>query len=177
MIDPTKLLRGAFLALALLFLAPVAGIGGSIFGVEAAQAATVSKITVIGNHQVETGAVVKYLALHVGDVATTTKISASVEELTATGLFKSVNVTMQGSALVVKVTENPIVAAVMFEGNQRFSDANLVAMIDVMNRGTVDQAGLARDVNAITKAYTDVGYSPVSVTTRREPVGDRSGRA
>src|ERR1700712_4800829 len=117
MIDPTKLLRGALLALALLFLAPLAGVGGSIFGVEAAQAATVAKITVVGNHEVDTGAVVKYLALHAGDVATAAKISTSVDALTATGLFKDVSVTMQGSVLVVKVSENPIVAAVMFEGN------------------------------------------------------------
>ena len=54
MIDPTKLLRGAVLALALLFLAPLAGVGGTLLGVEAAQAATVSKITVVGNKDVET---------------------------------------------------------------------------------------------------------------------------
>ena len=66
MIDPTKLLRSALLALALLFLAPM-GVGGALLGVEAAQAATVSKITVIGNKQVDTSAVIKYLALKVGD--------------------------------------------------------------------------------------------------------------
>ena len=38
MIDPTKLVRSAFLALALLFLAPLTGVGGSLLGVEAAQA-------------------------------------------------------------------------------------------------------------------------------------------
>jgi outer membrane protein insertion porin family len=83
-----------------------------------------------------------------------------------------VNVAMQGSTLVVKVSENSIVASVLFEGNQRFSDANLVAMIDLMNRGTVDEAGLARDVASIKKSYEDVGYTSVSVTTRLEPVGD-----
>ena len=138
MIDPTKLLRGAVLALALLFLAPV-GVGGTILGVEAAQAATVSKISVSGNKEVETAAIIKYLALKVGDEATSAKLSASVDALQATGLFRSVNVNMQGSALVVRVTENAVVASVLFEGNQRFTDANLVAMIDVMNRGTVDQ--------------------------------------
>jgi outer membrane protein insertion porin family len=172
MIDPTKLLRSAFLALALLFLAPIAGIEGGLVGVEAAQAATVSKITVVGNHQVDSGAVIKYLALGVGDVATPTKINASIDALQSTGLFKTVSVNMQGSTLVVKVTENSIVSSVLFEGNQRFSDANLVAMIDLMNRGTVDEGGLARDVASITKAYKDAGYSNVSVTTRLEPVGD-----
>ena len=93
MIDPTKLLRSAFLALALLFLAPL-GVGGTILGVEAAQAATVSKISVVGNSEVDDGTVIKYLALKVGDVATPGRLSASVDALQATGLFKSVNVTM-----------------------------------------------------------------------------------
>ncbi|MBI4920202.1 MAG: outer membrane protein assembly factor BamA [Devosia nanyangense] len=172
MIDPAKLLRSFVLALALLFVAPIAGIGGSLLGVEAAQAATVSKISVVGNSRVDDATVAKYLALGVGDVATTAKLNASVDALQATGLFKTVSVTMQGSTLVVKVSENSVVASVMFEGNQRFSDANLVAMIDLMNRGTVDDAGLARDVQSITKAYEDVGYNAVSVTTRLDPVGD-----
>src|SRR3569833_3039818 len=171
MIDPTKLLRSAFLALALLFLAPL-GVGGTILGVEAAQAATVGKISVVGNSEVDDATVVKYLALKVGDVATPGKLSASVDALQATGLFKSVNVTMQGSTLVVKVAVNSIVSSVLFEGNQRFSDANLVAMIDLENRGTVDQAGLDRDVATIKRAYTDVGYTDVGVSTRLEPVGD-----
>ena len=63
MIDPTKLVRSAFLALALLFLAPLTGVGGSLLGVEAAQAKNA-----------------------------------------------------------------PLVASVLFEGNIRFTDANLVAM-------------------------------------------------
>jgi outer membrane protein insertion porin family len=172
MIDPTKLLRSAVLALALLFLAPISGIGGSLLGVEAAQAATVSKISVVGNNQVDDATVIKYLALGVGEASTPAKINASIDALQATGLFKTVSVAMQGSTLVVKVSENSIVASVLFEGNQRFSDANLVAMIDLMNRGTVDEAGLQRDVASITKAYKDVGYTDVSVTTRLEPVGD-----
>jgi outer membrane protein insertion porin family len=172
MIDPTKLLRGAFLALALLFLAPVTGIGGSILGVEAAQAATVSKISVIGNSKVETVAIIKFLAIHVGEVATPAKINDSIQALTATGLFKSVSVSLQGSVLVVKVSENPIVGSVLFQGNVRFSDANLVAMIDLMNRGTVDEAGLARDVQSIQRAYTDAGYTDVKVSTKLDPTSD-----
>src|SRR3569623_1314890 len=170
MIDPTKLLRCAFLALALLFLAPL-GVGGTSLGVEAAQAATGSKISVVGNSEVDDATVIKYLALQVGDVATGAKLSASVDALQATGLFKSVNVNMQGSTLEVKVTENSIVSSVLFEGNQRFSAANLVAMIDLENRGTVDQAGLDRDITTIKQAYTDAGFTNVSVTTRLEPVG------
>ncbi|MEP7241226.1 MAG: outer membrane protein assembly factor BamA [Devosia sp.] len=176
MIDPTKLLRSAGLAFALLFLAPVAGIGGAFVGVEAAQAATVSKISVVGNTKVEDSAVINLLSIHVGETVTPQKIDASISALTASGLFKTVSVAMKGSVLVVSVTENPIVASVLFEGNVRFSDANLVAMIDLMNRGTVDQAGLERDTQTILQAYRDAGFTDVVVTTRLDPVGDGRDR-
>ena len=107
MIDPTKLVRSALLALALMFLAPLTGVGGSLLGVATAQAQNA-----------------------------------------------------------------PLVASVLFEGNIRFTDANLVAMIDTVNRGTADEAGLTRDVISITNAYKDVGFSAVQVSYRLEPVAD-----
>ncbi len=172
MIDPTKFARSAFLALALMFLAPLTGIGGTLLGVEAAQAATVSKINVSGNSQVDDATVIKYLALGIGDTITNDKLNASVDALLGTGLFKTASVKASGSTINVAVTENGIAASVLFEGNVRFSDANLVAMIDTINRGTVDDAGLARDVASIVKAYQDVGFSNVKVSYRLEPVGD-----
>jgi outer membrane protein insertion porin family len=171
MIDPTKLVRSALLALALMFLAPLTGVGGTLLGVEAAQAATVSKINVSGNSQVDDNTVIKYLALGIGDTITNEKLNASVDALLSTGLFKTASVKASGSTVNVAVAENAIAASVLFEGNVRFSDANLVAMIDTMNRGTVDEAGLARDVASIVKAYNDVGFSAVNVTYRLEPVG------
>jgi outer membrane protein insertion porin family len=172
MIDPTKLVRSAFLALALMLLAPLTGVGGPLFGVEAAQAAKVARITVSGNSQVDDATVIKYLALGIGDEATSVKLNASVAALQGTGLFRSASVAMQGTTLAVRVSENAIAASVLFEGNFRFSDANLVAMVDTVNRGTVDEASLARDIQSIVKAYHDVGYSDVKVTTRIEPVGN-----
>lgn len=172
MIDPTKLMRGVFLALALLLAAPLTGIGGSIFGVEAAQAQTVRKIDVIGNSKVDDSTVVNYLAVRVGDVATSPKINASIEALVATGLFKTVSVGMQGSTLVVKVSENGIVASVLFEGNQRFSDANLLAMVDIAAQGSFSDERLQRDIDSIKLAYTNAGYSAVTVTARTEAVAD-----
>lgn len=175
MTDLTKLARSAFLALALLVLAPFAGVGGSLLGVGAAQAATVTSISVSGNQRVDRATVIQYLTVEVGENATPQEIDASIDALTASGLFRTVSVTQQGGTLVVRVTENAVVASVLFEGNQRFTDANLVAMIDLMNRGTIDDAALARDVQQIRGAYEDAGYTDVGVSTRIEPVdGGRS---
>ncbi|MEQ1901911.1 MAG: outer membrane protein assembly factor BamA [Devosia sp.] len=172
MIDPTKLLRGAVLALALLLASPFAGVEFGVFGVEAAQAATISKISISGNTKVEDATIVDLLTVGIGDSATRADLDASTQALLSSGLFGSATVTMSGSTLVVKVSENLILASVLFEGNYRFTDANLVAMIDLVNKGAVTDAGLARDAASIKDAYVAAGYSNVSVTTRQEPVGD-----
>ncbi|MHB1103153.1 MAG: outer membrane protein assembly factor BamA [Devosia sp.] len=104
MIDPTKLMRGVFLALAMMFAAPLIGAGGPLLGVSEAQAQT----------------------------------------------------------------KEALVAAVLFEGNRGFSDAQLLAMVDVAARGTVSDDRLAADVESIRLAYVEKGYSNVRVSVRQE---------
>lgn len=104
MIDPTKLMRGVFLALAIMSAAPLIGAGGPLLGVNQAQA--------------------------------------------------------QG--------QDALVAAVLFEGNSGFTDAQLLAMVDVAARGTVSDSRLAADVESIRLAYVDKGYSNARVSARQE---------
>jgi outer membrane protein insertion porin family len=170
MIDPKKLMRGAVLALAILVAAPLMGVSGSFIGVEAAQAANVGKIVVSGNRLVDTPTVVSYLALKPGEAITPAKISASINALYGTGLFKTVNVTQSGGTVSVKVTENPVVASVLFEGNQRFTDANLLAMVNTASRGTYTADRLQTDVASIKNAYDQAGYNSVTVNARTEAV-------
>lgn len=170
MINATRLMRGVFLALAFLCAAPFAGIGGALIGVEAAQAQTVNRIDVSGNQRVDDRTIIAHLALRVGDTATGAKLSASTVALEETGLFSSVSVTFGGGVVRVVVSENQIIASVLFEGNQRFSDAELLAMIDIGNRGSFTQERLDRDVQSIHAAYIDVGFKNANVSSRVETV-------
>lgn len=104
MIDPTKLMRGVFLALAMMTAAPLVGAGGPLFGVVEAQAQS----------------------------------------------------------------RDALVSSVLFEGNRGFSDAELLAMVDVAERGTVSEGRLAADVESIRLAYIGKGYTNVSVSVRQE---------
>ncbi|WP_206513276.1 outer membrane protein assembly factor BamA [Pelagibacterium montanilacus] len=64
------------------------------------------------------------------------------------------------------------VSGVRFEGNSRFSDAELTSMVDVANRRVYSEAGIQGDVQAIQIAYDQAGYNDVSVTTRLETATD-----
>ncbi|MDB5505703.1 MAG: bamA [Devosia sp.] len=103
MMASPRLLRGVFMALALMLAAPLAGIGGSILG-----------------------------------------------------------------ATPVMAQQDPLVASVLFEGNTRFSDAQLLTMVDVSSRGTYNAARIATDVESIRLAYDGAGFLGVQVSPRAE---------
>jgi len=167
-----NLLRSFILSLALVLFVPMTGLSLGVFGVEAAQAQTVSRIVVLGNSRVDDTTLKSYLTIRVGDVATSSKIQTSITSLNSTSLFSSVSVRYSGGTLSVRVSENAIVASVLFEGNKRFSDDNLIAMVNLASRGTFTQERLQGDIASIRAAYDGAGYTNVSVTARTEAVQD-----
>ncbi|SHF46906.1 outer membrane protein assembly factor BamA [Devosia limi] len=106
MIHPTKLMRGAFLALAVLGAAPLAGTSIPLLGVATAQA------------------------------------------------------------------QEQLVGSVLFEGNRRFNDAQLLAMVDISSSGVFSQQRLAADIESIRQAYDRDGFMSVGVTAKTEALPD-----
>lgn len=102
----TKLMRGAFLALAMLGVASIAGPGIPLVGVATVQA------------------------------------------------------------------QEQLVGSVLFEGNRRFSDAQLLDMVNVSSSGIFSQQRLASDIESIRQAYDREGYLSVGVTSRVESIAD-----
>jgi len=71
-------------------------------------------------------------------------------------------------APAVMAQEQRLVAAVLFEGNNGFSDAQLLDMVNVADRGSFTEGSLAADAESIRLAYVAKGYMGVSVTPRLE---------
>jgi outer membrane protein insertion porin family len=72
--------------------------------------------------------------------------------------------------------EQRLVSAVLFTGNQGFSDAQLLAMVNVGERGTFSEDSLAADAESIRLAYVEKGYMGVTVTPRVEDAGNGRSR-
>lgn len=172
MTKSAQLLRSTLLALALVTAAPLAGQGVPLLGIAQAQAQTVNQISVSGNVRVDEGTVLSYLAVRPGQTATAANIEASRQALAASGYFQSVSVAMSGNTLNVRVVESSAVSSVAFQGNRRFSTAQLNTMVDVATRRVYTQEGIAGDIRTIEAAYDQAGYTNVSVTTRTETASD-----
>ncbi len=64
--------------------------------------------------------------------------------------------------------DDPLISAVLFEGNQGFTDAQLITMVDVATRGEADPAVIAADAESIRLAYEQRGFANVAVSYRLE---------
>lgn len=74
--------------------------------------------------------------------------------------------------VTVAHAQEQLVAAVLFEGNRRFPDSQLLTMVDISTTGIFSQQRLAADIESIRQAYDRDGFMSVSVTARTEQTSD-----
>ncbi|WP_052951712.1 outer membrane protein assembly factor BamA [Devosia soli] len=74
--------------------------------------------------------------------------------------------------VAVAQAQEQLVGSVLFEGNRRFSDAQLLAMVDLNASGIYTPQRLAADVESIRQAYDRDGFMGVTVTSRTEATAD-----
>ena len=79
----------------------------------------IQHIVVRGTQRVEAGTVLTYVGVREGDTYTPAETDQALKALSTTGLFSDVKTNFDGATgtLTIRVTENPIVNQVVFEGN------------------------------------------------------------
>lgn len=150
----------AIAALMLLSLATPAGF------ISQSQAATVSRISVVGNQRVDAETIGAYLRVQPGDSFGDAEIDASLKALFETGLFFKVDIQQRGGVLVVTVVENPIINEIAFEGNKKYKDAQLDSTILSRPRGVFTRTRVQADVQRILELYRRTGRFQASVVPK-----------
>lgn len=129
----------------------------------AAAGATITAIQIQGNVRAEPETIRSYLQLKEGQPYDAAAADRSLKALFATGLFSDVVMEMQGSTLVVKVTENPIINRVAFEGNSKIEDDKLRDEVQSKPRQVFTRARVQSDVERILTIYRRSGRYNASV--------------
>jgi outer membrane protein insertion porin family len=156
------LIRRAALAVVLATV-PIVGAGVGPFAAGAAYADVVSTIVVKGNVRIEAGTIKNYVVIKPGKPYSPAAIDQSVKALFDTGLFSDVTIDRQGSALVVKVVENPIVNTVILHGNHKIKNDVLVPLLTLHARDVLTDAKLKSDAQRLRDYYSSQGRSEATV--------------
>ena len=124
-----------------------------------APARPIQHIVVTGTQRVEPDTVLTYVNLREGDPYDPVQIDVALKALYATGLFSDVRFSALDASgtLTIRVTENPIVNQVVFEGNSAVTDKNLTKEIQVKPRSVFTRAKVQADVQRIIEVYRRSG--------------------
>lgn len=128
----------------------------------------ISRINVEGNVRIEASTIRSYLLVAAGDTFDSERIDLSLKTLFRTGLFADVVIEKDGSELLVKVLENPIVNRVIIEGNRAMSTDKLTDEIQAAPREIFTPARVQADVQRILEVYRRSGRFAVQVTPAYE---------
>ena len=139
---------------------------GLLFTEARAQGYTFSRISVEGNEFIEPATVAKIAGIGQGQAVTEAGLNDAVQRLVASGLFATADVVPQGSTLLIRVTENPVINAVSFEGNKRLKDEDLAKLVKSQSRRVYSAAQAEADAAAITQAYADASRLAARVEPR-----------
>ncbi|HEX3863111.1 MAG TPA: outer membrane protein assembly factor BamA [Stellaceae bacterium] len=129
----------------------------------AAAGGTISNVRIEGIQRIEPETVRSYLMLQAGDAWDPERVDQSLKALFATGLFADVKLTREGSTLVVKVVENPIINRIAFEGNSKLADKDLNGEIQLRPRVVYTRTRVQNDVRRILELYRRHGRFAATV--------------
>lgn len=130
------------------------------------QSGVVQRIIVRGNERIEQSTVLSYLPIQPGEVLDPAKADLALKTLFRTDLFADVKIDLQGSDMIVTVTENPIINKVVFEGNSGLKEDKLRDEVTVRPRGIFTRAKVQSDVQRIIELYRRSGRISAAVTPK-----------
>lgn len=143
---------------------------GQVASAQTLSGETIRQIRVEGNQRIEDRTVQSYLLVQPGDAFDPDRIDLSLKTLFATGLFADASFETDGSDLIVRVVENPIINRVIFEGNSALDDDKLREEIQAAPRGIFTAARVQADVQRILDLYRQSGRFSATVEPQYKPL-------
>ena len=130
------------------------------------QSGVIGRILVQGNQRIDPETILSYLPVGVGDRVDSARIDDALKALFRTDLFSDLKIDLQGSDLIVRVVENPIINQVLFEGNSNLKEDKLKDEVQIRPRGVFTKAKVEEDVGRIVELYRRSGRISATVTPK-----------
>ena len=125
-----------------------------------------SSIDVTGNRRIKASTILTYANIPVSQVVDAAELNTAYQNIADSGLFESVELQPQNGRLLIKVEEYPTVNQIAFEGNRKITNSTLASLISAKPRRVFNPTDVEEDLDAIVKAYADIGNLATQVTPR-----------
>ena len=141
-------------------------LSASIFSQASAQSFRFSSFDIQGNLRVDDATVLSYAELVPGEAVSSGQLNQAFQDIMDSGLFESVELTPQGSTLLIEVREFPTINRIAFEGNRRIDADQLLEFVRSTPRRVFSPTQAQQDAANIVSAYEAQGLLAASVTPK-----------
>jgi outer membrane protein insertion porin family len=131
-----------------------------------AQVFSFSNVVVEGNDRVDIATILAFAGISRGEEVSAAALNDAFQRIANSGLFESVELVPQGSTLLIRVVEYPIVNVISIEGNQRLKDEALIGLLQSQSRRVYSPSLAESDAAAIAEAYRVSGRMAATVTPK-----------
>ncbi len=104
---------------------PIAGLALSAMLLGAMAPAAASQIVTEGNRRLDDDAIRSFFPATSGQPLTDADLDAALKAMYRSNQFSDVHLTRNGATVRVKVSENPLIGRVAFDGNRKLADKDL----------------------------------------------------
>jgi outer membrane protein insertion porin family len=121
-------------------------------------------INIQGNQRIDAKTIIRYTELEQGNPVTIKDINGAIKNLYMTGFFTEVTARKDGDGVLFRVSENPMVNQVKFEGNKELEEDKLVTELSLKPRALYTKPKLQADVERLQNIYRRSGRFSAKIT-------------
>lgn len=122
----------------------------------------ITRIEVRGNAHIGSRLILEAMETKVGDTIDNEKLKQDLQNINQLGYFYNVRAGFEslaeGVKLIIEVVEHPVLKDVIFEGNTKISDEELMSQMKLEAGKVINSHALDESVKAIRQVYQDRGY-------------------
>lgn len=137
-----------------------------------AESFTISDIRINGLQRVSAGSLFGALPLNVGDNVDERSLSSATRSLFKTGFFQDIQLSRDGSVLIISVVERPSIASIEIDGNKAISTEDLLKGLKQsgLSEGEIFQRATLEGVrNELQRQYVAQGRYSAEITSEVIP--------
>lgn len=137
-------------------------------GAASAADPVIAALDVEGNEHVITDHILGVVGSRVGEPLSREQLQSDVEAIYGLGFFSFVDIDLRsvagGAAVTFLVTENPVVEAVTFTGNNIFKSEELMKVVFTAPGNVFNRVFFRHDLDRIQEKYNKAGYVMVKIS-------------
>jgi outer membrane protein insertion porin family len=132
----------------------------------------VNKIIIEGEKRFSEALILKYLPIIKNDTVDDNFLNTVTKNLYQTGFFLDVKVEIQDNKIVIKVAEYPIINQVSFIGNDLLDNDQLVSIVNIKSRDTLNKQSIDNAIENIRTAYQKIGRYLAEINVKKNILSD-----